>query len=185
MIATLASQINELIDLSWMEKKHALVFSNSLKIEGKAKTFPFPWGTVECNDASIATPDTRYRAVTWYEGGQPQPVRHVEGGDIMRANMRVVCWIQCNKIGTDQLIGDKCLLNLKKELAALTLESDELKVIKISVSGVVNDARNILGKYNFEDKAMLLLYPYYLGAIDFSATYIEKCSSVTVDSECS
>lgn len=187
MIQKLASDIKDFVDLNWLEKKHGLVFSNDIIIPGaKKKTLPFEWGVKDCTENSCVTMNDKYRCVSWIEGGNVinSGTNRMESGVFLHdTEFRMVCWVNLNKIDKDDVyVADKCIATLEQKLSGIKFNNSNYQVLHSVVKRIVMDPKQILSKYNFDDKVKLMLHPHMVFAVDFVVGYTAKqCAPITLN----
>lgn len=189
MIAGLIRDINIEINLNWQEKKHGLVFANSVDLpgtNGKKIVLPFAWGTEDCKNDNAVSPDQKYRCVSWYEasGIIDTDANRMERGFLHITEARIVCWLNMKKISSNEYIGDQCIRTMEAAINDLKFSNTEYDVISCKPKRILIGDRAILDKYQFDQRVRMTIYPYMIFSIDFNIAFTLKCQDITIEPIC-
>jgi hypothetical protein len=160
------------------------------------KRFPIACSVVDplsCSDAIVRdlVPDGRYRSILYFEdmGGVRRGIPNRLTGTEYSVRLRLVVWVNLNKLGDVCTSGDEFQRNIMAVLDSERYNSDIYKAIVHRVTNIVTKDRSIFSKYNYDElNSQYLNYPYDYFALDIETSYrlLPGCEEplTPVDDDC-
>jgi hypothetical protein len=128
-----------------------------------------------CDPATIRdmVPDDRYGCIVYFEDRGTTRITERTRGTSYRASLRLVCWINTLKFGSDPTTADRILEQFTNDLnVGQPYNTDTLIGLKHSVEGFPQRGASIFSQYTYpEAERQYLLWPFDAFALDITATY--------------
>ncbi len=182
MNATIANLIiTRLVDagIPWLDKYAGLVRPIAFLRDKKTHVWPIACNVVDpqaCTDETLKEllPLEKYTSIVFVEGDTyPTRVKNPAMGVLFEANLRLVVWINCSKVGGACGCGDQAAQDV---IAAVekqrTYSADPVLNIKHVVMGGATRGRDVFGKYTLdESRSQYLHYPFDYFALDIKTEF--------------
>lgn len=146
-----------------------------------------------CDSSTLADllPDPKYRSVLFFEGDTvPRKIVKRAIGTSYESRLRLIVWLNCEKLGGACNCGDVPLMQLIDLLNKRIPDSSPFNRIVVSVEGGgPTRGSEVFGKYTLDNKATQFLhYPFDYFALDITVSFmlIPGCSpeSIAEDVAC-
>jgi hypothetical protein len=146
-----------------------------------------------CDSSTLADllPDPKYRSVLFFEGDTvPRKIVRRAIGTSYESRLRLIVWLNCEKLGGACNCGDVPLMQLIDLLNKRIPDSSPFNRIVVSVEGGgPTRGSEVFGKYTLDNKATQFLhYPFDYFALDITVSFmlIPGCSpeSIAEDVAC-
>jgi hypothetical protein len=128
-----------------------------------------------CDPATIRdmVPDDRYGCMVYFEDRGTTRITERTRGTSYRASLRLVCWVNTLKFGSDPTTADRILEQFTNDLnVGQPYNTDTLIGLKHSVEGFPQRGASIFSQYTYpEAERQYLLWPFDAFALDITATY--------------
>jgi hypothetical protein len=128
-----------------------------------------------CDPATIRdmVPDDRYGCMVYFEDRGTTRITERTRGTSYRASLRLVCWVNTLKFGSDPMTADRILEQFVNDLnVGQPYNTDTLIGLKHSVEGFPQRGASIFSQYTYPEAArQYLLWPFDAFALDITATY--------------
>ena len=128
-----------------------------------------------CDPATIRdmVPDDRYGCMVYFEDRGTTRITERTRGTSYRASLRLVCWVNTLKFGSDPTTADRILEQFVNDLnVGQPYNTDTLIGLKHSVEGIPQRGASIFSQYTYPEAArQYLLWPFDAFALDITATY--------------
>jgi hypothetical protein len=128
-----------------------------------------------CDPATIRdmVPDDRYGCMVYFEDRGTTRITERTRGTSYRASLRLVCWVNTLKFGSDPTTADRILEQFTNDLnVGQPYNTDTLIGLKHSVEGFPQRGASIFSQYTYpEAERQYLLWPFDAFALDIIATY--------------
>ncbi len=128
-----------------------------------------------CDPATIRdmVPDDRYGCMVYFEDRGTTRITERTRGTSYRASLRLVCWVNTLKFGSDPTTADRILEQFVNDLnVGQPYNTDTLIGLKHSVEGIPQRGASIFSQYTYPEAArQYLLWPLDAFALDITATY--------------
>ena len=131
---------------------------------------------VECQkgDYTILTPDSKKRAITYFEDLGTTPTGRNGGHEFsMISNIRLVCWLNMNMFGYNECsISNRLIISIMDQIPENYYNYNGFDQLKIELVRIVPKNAGIFSRYTYDEPiTQYLLKPYDYFAIDFRASY--------------
>lgn len=122
-----------------------------------------------CTDSTLLDmiPDSKYAAMVYFEDRGYQRVQSRTRGISFTGRIRLVCWVNTNRLGGDPHAADKMVQEFIGAIESGIYNSDTLIGILHRVEGVPQRGSNIFSEYTYpESTRQYLMLPYAAFAFD-------------------
>lgn len=120
-------------------------------------------------------PDSNLRSLIYFEDDGASPNGKTARGLSFQGNIRLVCWMNLNKLGQTSCSASALAIGqLVKLLNAVVNVNGQSPLNSIRIEGIsiVRKDASIFSRYSYnETQAQYLLYPYDYFALDLTVTY--------------
>lgn len=184
MIALVCKEINALLDKEYLDQKHGLVFPATLDIGGKNSVIPLDFGAKEISIDRGVIPDAKYRSLSYFEANAPTRNAHINS--MYTGFVSFVLWMNTDKINPDNdhlaEIITRDLETSFKNMRGKTFTGDNQgKIHAVRVNYLHNRNSDILARYTFEKKSLVVAPPYDIIKIDMEVDFSIDCEAVTMN----
>lgn len=128
-----------------------------------------------CDPATIRdmVPDERYGCMVYFEDRGTTRETSRTRGTFYSASIRLVCWVNTAKFGSDPNAADRILEQFTSDLnVGQPYNTDTLIGLKHQVDGIPQRGASIFSQYTYPEAArQYLLWPFDAFALDITATY--------------
>lgn len=128
-----------------------------------------------CDPSTVRdmVPDDRYGCIVYFEDRGTTRETSRTRGTFYSASLRLVCWINTAKFGSDPVAADRILEQFTNDLnVGQPYNTDTLIGLKHLVSGIPQRGASIFSQYTYPEAArQYLLWPFDAFALDIIATY--------------
>ena len=195
MIHTTIDAIKEKVaELDWAERLTGLVRAvRDPAVGGQRFTYPISFDVdgKECwenQQYKDLLPNDLYKSVIYFEQRGAISNNAFDEADSKRRrrsysfNLRLVCWVNLNKIGTDQLLTtDRLLLEIQEKIMEGTGEESQEGIfnitdsnytglyLQLNLAGIPEKDLSIFSRYSIGEYDHALVYPFDFFALDFQA----------------
>jgi len=199
MNATLAKMLMARIEdagFAFVDKTAGLVRAIPDKRD-KTKTAVIPVSCevndpLACDDGTIMDllPDPKYRSVLFFEGStMPQRIIDRVLGRHYESRLRLIGWVNCEKLGGSCQCADVAVMQLMDLLNRRLPSSTPFKDMKVVTVGGGPTGKDIFSKYTFDEATTQYLhYPFDAFCLDLTVNFrlFPGCSeeSVAEDTSC-
>jgi len=185
----------EAADLAFVDKTAGLTRAITDGRNGKPVTFPVGCNVndpLACEATALRDllPDPKYRSVLFFEGeSTPTRIRNRVLGTTYETKLRLVVWLNCEKLGGSCNCGDAAQGQLIDLLNRRLNDTTTFRRLRSTVvGGAPTRGAEIFSRYTFDEKATQYLhFPFDFFALDLSVSFYlaPGCSEESVANDVS
>lgn len=175
MNARIAALLKDRISqFTYVDKLAGLVRAISYERNGERITVPVCDDVddqLACSDTAMRdmVPDAAYQAIVYFEDRGLQSIQSRTRGLSYRSSLRLVCWINTAKFGSDSEAGSKVMQQFIGAIDDGPYASSPFLGIRHRVEGVPQRGPGLFSPYTYPESArQYLLYPYDAFALDIT-----------------
>lgn len=175
MNARIAALLKDRISqFTYVDKLAGLVRAITYERNGERITVPVCDDVddqLACGDTAMRdlVPDAAYQAIVYFEDRGMQSIQSRTRGLSYRSSLRLVCWINTAKFGSDSEAGSKVMQQFIGAIDDGPYTSSPFLGIRHRVEGVPQRGPGLFSPYTYPESArQYLLYPYDAFALDIT-----------------